>query len=107
MAAKAASYSEARAIKIKLCGNADDESRIVTVRAARPDVWLAVDATRSLTPTSILPLLPALEASSVHLLDPPFAVGGDAALPGIHVPLPLYAPSSFHNPVTLQPPTHP
>src|SRR3546814_11976103 len=51
MAAKAASYSEARAIKIKLGGNADDESRIATVRAARPDVWLAVEANRSLHPT--------------------------------------------------------
>src|SRR3546814_8409000 len=95
MAAKAASYSEARAIKIKLGGNADDESRIATVRAARPDVWLAVDANRSLTPTSLLSLLPALEAAAVKLIEQPFAVGDDAALAGLDLPIPVAADESI------------
>lgn len=95
MAAKAASYSEARAIKIKLGGNADDESRIATVRAARPDVWLAVDANRSLTPTSLLSLLPALEAAAVKLIEQPFAVGDDAALAGLDLPILVAADESI------------
>src|SRR3546814_16400753 len=95
MAAKAASYSEARAIKIKLGGNADDESRIATVRAARPDVWLAVDANRSLTPTSLLSLLHALEAAAVKLIEQQCAVGDDEALDGLDLPIPVPAHDSI------------
>lgn len=95
MAAKAASFGEARAIKIKLGGDADDENRIAAVRAARPDVWLAVDANRSLTPTSLPPLLPALEAAAVQLIEQPFAVGGDAALADLALSIPVAADESI------------
>ena len=45
MAKGARDYTKARAIKIKLTGEVDlDIERIRAVRAARPDVWLGVDA---------------------------------------------------------------
>jgi L-alanine-DL-glutamate epimerase-like enolase superfamily enzyme len=53
MAARAAGYGQARAIKIKLSGDASDAERIRAVRQARPDVWLGVDANRSLTPDAL------------------------------------------------------
>ena len=38
-------FSQARAIKLKLTGEVDlDMERVRAVRAARPDVWLGVDA---------------------------------------------------------------
>src|SRR3546814_20685237 len=78
MAAKAASYSEARAIKIKLGGNADDESRIAAGRAARPDVWHALDANPSQNPTSPRLRLPATTHAHGKLQQPPSADAHDA-----------------------------
>ncbi|HET6523553.1 dipeptide epimerase [Sphingopyxis sp.] len=95
MAAKAVLYSEARAIKIKLVGDAADASRVAAVRAARPDVWLAVDANRSLAPESVCRLLPALEAADVRLIEQPFAVGRDAELAGLNLPIPVAADESI------------
>src|SRR3546814_21082126 len=69
MAAKAAYYADARAIKIKLVGDKDDALRVAAVRAARPDAWLAVDANRSLTRESLALLLPALQAAAVRLIE--------------------------------------
>ena len=45
MAAAAVAYTQARAIKVKLTGEAElDCERVRAIRAARPDVWLGVDA---------------------------------------------------------------
>lgn len=94
MAHKAARYAEARAIKIKLAGDGDDARRVAAVREARPDVWLAVDANRSLTPTGLVHLMPALEAAGVALIEQPFAVGADAALAGLNLSIPAAADES-------------
>src|SRR5262249_9589255 len=48
MAAGARRYAEARALKLKLTGDLElDALRVAAVRAARPDVWLAVDANQA------------------------------------------------------------
>ena len=45
MTARAVSYADAKAIKVKLTGELDlDLARVRSIRAARPDVWLGVDA---------------------------------------------------------------
>ena len=95
MAATAVRHAAARAIKIKLSGDADDGERIAAVRAARPDVWLGVDANRSLTPATLTHLMPALEAAGVKLLEQPFAVGADAALADLASPVPVAADESL------------
>lgn len=94
MAAQAVGYAQARAIKIKLCGDEEDGRRIAAVRAARPDVWLAVDANRSLTPTSLRQLIPALAAADVQLVEQPFAVGADDALADFDLPMAIAADES-------------
>jgi L-Ala-D/L-Glu epimerase len=47
MAAVACSYPGARAIKLKLTGEAIDADRVRAVRAVKPDVWLGVDANQA------------------------------------------------------------
>ena len=94
MAAKARDHAEARAIKLKLNGDPADADRVRAVRAARPDVWLGVDANRALTPASLQQLLPALAAADVALIEQPFAIGQDARLTGIASPIPIAADES-------------
>ncbi|WP_374524947.1 enolase C-terminal domain-like protein [Sphingopyxis sp.] len=95
MAAKAAHYADARAIKIKLVGDGDDGSRIAAVRAARRDVWLAVDANRSLTPASLARLVPSLQAADVRLIEQPFEPGADSPLATQALPIPVAADESL------------
>src|SRR3546814_9815000 len=95
MAAKAAYYADARAIKIKLVGDKDDALRVAAVRAARPDAWLAVDANRSLTRASLALLLPALQAADVRLIEQPFEPGAEALLAEPVLPLPVAADESI------------
>lgn len=95
MADAARGHSEARAIKIKLSGDAHDSDRIAAVRMVRPDVWLGVDANRSLTPESLGRLRPALLAADVRLVEQPFAVGRDAKLADLVLPIPVAADESI------------
>jgi L-alanine-DL-glutamate epimerase-like enolase superfamily enzyme len=95
MAASALRWPEARALKLKLCGDDDDAARIAAVRAARPDAWLAVDANRSLSPSSFGALRPALSAARVALVEQPLDVGAEAAVAGLRSPVPVVADESF------------
>ena len=87
-------YREARAIKLKLLGDAFDGARVAAVRAARPDVWLGVDANQGLTLDSLAALMPALLAAHVQLIEQPLPAGQDAALDGYASPIPLAADES-------------
>jgi L-alanine-DL-glutamate epimerase-like enolase superfamily enzyme len=95
MVATARAYDLARAIKLKLTGEALDADRVVAVRAACPDVWLGVDANQGFTRESLTRLLPILvkRASSMgsirrsHLrrtraprCSPTFRVSSDASM---------------------------
>ena len=64
---RAAAYAQARAIKLKLTGEIEiDVERVRAVRAARPDVWLGVDANQGFTPVDLERCSPALvEAARV------------------------------------------
>lgn len=95
MAEGARNYDHARRIKVKLTGDpADDVARIRAIRAARPEVWLAVDANQGFTRDTIGPVLEALEDCGVCLLEQPFARGAEHALDGFDSPIPVAADES-------------
>lgn len=95
MATEATNYADACAIKVKLTGDEDDGARIAAVRAARPDAWLAVDANRSLTPSSLARLVPALKAADVQLIEQPFEPGDDPLLGELDLPILVAADESI------------
>jgi L-alanine-DL-glutamate epimerase-like enolase superfamily enzyme len=102
MATKAISYAEAHAIKIKLSGDQDDAERVRAVRKARPDVWLGVDANRSLTRQSLTRLMPVLSEAGVRLIEQPFPVGRDEQLVGLDLPVPTAADESVQTLADLE-----
>ena len=96
MAAGAVAFAQARAIKMKLTGDADlDAARVAAVRAARPDVWLGVDANQGYLPDTLQRLLPALVENSVALLEQPCRRGHEADLDGIDRSVPIAADESI------------
>ena len=95
MAADAVAYGQARAIKIKLTGDPElDSARVRAVRAARPDVWLAVDANQGYLPDTLVQLWPALLDSRVALLEQPCRRGHEAELDGVEHAIPIAADES-------------
>jgi L-alanine-DL-glutamate epimerase-like enolase superfamily enzyme len=94
MAEVARAYKGARAIKLKLTGEPLDADRVRAVRAACPDVWLAVDANQGFTRASLEALMPALVETNVQLIEQPFPVGREHELDGLRSPIPLAADES-------------
>lgn len=94
MAAKARGYAAARAIKLKLTGEPADAERVGAVRAARPDVWLGVDANQGFTPDSLAQLMPHLRDAGVALIEQPFPIGREAWMDGLGSPIPIAADES-------------
>lgn len=96
MARAAQSYEAARAIKLKL--TADDPAACVrAVRAARPDVWIGVDANQGFTRGSLEKVLPTLINAQVALIEQPLPVGTDAELEGLNSPIPIAADESVQS----------
>lgn len=94
MAARAREATLARALKLKLIGDGEDAARVLAVRQARPDTWMAVDANQAFDRTGIAALLPALVEADVRLLEQPCRIGEEAQLRGLDCPLPLAADES-------------
>jgi L-Ala-D/L-Glu epimerase / N-acetyl-D-glutamate racemase len=95
MAEGARGFSQARALKLKLTGEADlDGERVAAVRAARPDVWMGVDANQGFDPNSLARILPTLSQNRVSLLEQPFKIGREADLDAIESPIPVAADES-------------
>jgi L-alanine-DL-glutamate epimerase-like enolase superfamily enzyme len=88
-------YAQARALKLKLTGEAElDAERVRAVRATRTDVWIGVDANQGFTPDTPETVLPALLEAKVGLLEQPFARGREADLDGLPRPIPIAADES-------------
>jgi L-Ala-D/L-Glu epimerase len=87
-------FAAARAIKLKLIGDGDDAARVEAVRAARPDVWLGVDANQGWTQAQLRQLLPVMIDNKVALIEQPFPVGDEAFLDDIISPIPIAADES-------------
>lgn len=95
MAKAALACGQARAIKLKLTGDAElDGERLRAVRSARPDVWLAVDANQGYVPDTLAQLMPALIATNVSLLEQPCRRGSEAELDGADRSIPMAADES-------------
>src|SRR5256886_9300458 len=95
MADVARSYAGARAIKLKLTGGLGaDIERVHKVRAARPKVWLGVDANQGYKRDSLDRLLPELKEARVSLLEQPCQRGEEAELDGIDHTIPIAADES-------------
>lgn len=94
MAGDARAYGQARAIKMKLTGQAVDADRVRAVRAARPDAWLGVDANEGFTPSSLASLMPVLLGANVQLIEQPFPVGREDLMDGLGSPIPCAADES-------------
>lgn len=98
MAETARSLTDARALKLKLSGELDlDVRRVQSVRAARPGVWLGVDANQGYTLDTLRELLPVLVKSRVLLLEQPLRRGAEAELEGLKCPIPLAADESVQD----------
>jgi len=96
MAQRARAYTHARAIKLKLTGEADlDIERLRAVRAARPDAWIGVDANQGYVPDTLVRLLPALVDEGVSLLEQPCRRGFENELDGVDRTVPIAADESI------------
>jgi L-alanine-DL-glutamate epimerase-like enolase superfamily enzyme len=95
MAEGARGFAEARALKLKLTGDFDvDVERVRAVRAARPDVWIGVDANQGFTIDRLGALVNALVEANVSLLEQPLARGREADLEGFKSSIPIAADES-------------
>ncbi|MEO7066847.1 MAG: dipeptide epimerase [Rhodanobacter sp.] len=97
MAALAKTYTMARALKLKLTDDERNAERVLAVRAARPDVWLMVDANQGFTRESFARLLPTLVEARVDVIEQPFPIGKEAWLDDMERPIRLAADESVQD----------
>ncbi len=98
MAAGARKYAQARALKLKLTGQLDlDAARVRAVRAARPEVWMGVDANQGYSIEALPALIETLIAERISLLEQPLKRGREADLDGFSSPVPIAADESALN----------
>ncbi len=96
MAQAARGWADARAIKVKLTGDDElDAARVRAIRAARPDVWLGVDANQGYTIDRLDALVAVLVEAKVDLLEQPLKRGREADLDGYTSPIPLAGDESI------------
>ncbi len=104
MGAGAVAYSHARAIKMKLTGDVDiDIERVRAVRAARPEVWLGVDANQGYAADTLERLIPVLVDEGVSLLEQPCARGNESCLDGFDCPVAIAADESVQGLGEIEP----
>jgi L-alanine-DL-glutamate epimerase-like enolase superfamily enzyme len=95
MAEGARKYSQARALKLKLTGDVEqDIARVQAVRTARPGVWIGVDANQGYTLDALRALMSELTRAGVAMLEQPLARGREADLEGFSSPIPIAADES-------------
>jgi L-alanine-DL-glutamate epimerase-like enolase superfamily enzyme len=96
MADRAAAYSQARALKLKLTGDPElDSARVRAVRARCPQPWIGVDANQGYNAATLPSLLPVLIEAGVSLLEQPCVRGREHILDGIERALPFAADESI------------
>jgi L-Ala-D/L-Glu epimerase len=95
MVAGARKYAQARALKLKLTGELDlDVERVRAVRAARPEVWMGVDANQGYAIDALDSLIGSLVGANVSLLEQPLKRGREADLQGYKSRIPIAADES-------------
>jgi L-Ala-D/L-Glu epimerase len=95
MAAGARKYAQAKSLKLKLTGELEmDLARVRAVRAARPEVWMGVDANQGFGIDALSALIAGLQPANVSLLEQPLKRGREADLEGFKSPIPIAADES-------------
>lgn len=95
MAKAALALGDAKALKLKLTGEAElDEARVAAVRAARPECWIGVDANQGYAEDGLSALVGMLVDQNIALLEQPLARGREADLDGFVRSLPFAADES-------------
>lgn len=95
MAEGARKYAQARALKLKLTGDLSiDIDRVRSVRAARPEVWMGVDANQGYGIDALDSLVAALLPLDISLLEQPLKRGREADLDGYDSKIPIAADES-------------
>jgi L-alanine-DL-glutamate epimerase-like enolase superfamily enzyme len=95
MADGARQYAHARRLKLKLTGDLNvDIARVQAVRAARPEVWMGVDANQGYHIDTLRKLIGELVSAKVSLLEQPLPRGREADLQGFIAPIPIAADES-------------
>ena len=95
MAAGARKFAQAKSLKLKLTGDLkEDIERVRAVRAARPEVWIGVDANQGYGIESLGSLMGVLESAKVSLLEQPLKRGREADLEGFKSKIPIAADES-------------
>lgn len=102
MADHARTFTDARALKLKLTNDHRNVERVRAVRAARPGAWLMVDANQGFTRESLLEALPAFVEAGVAIVEQPFPVGRESWLDGLNSPIPIAADESVQDHADLQ-----
>lgn len=97
MAEHARAFSDAHALKLKLTDDDQNADRVHAVRAARPDVWIMVDANQGFTRDSLSRLLPTLQECRIALIEQPFPIGKESWLDGLDRPIPIAADESVQD----------
>jgi L-alanine-DL-glutamate epimerase-like enolase superfamily enzyme len=67
---------------------------VISVREARPDVWLGVDGNQGFSTEHLASMLPVLTEARVALIEQPFKVGEEFLLDGLDRPIPIAADES-------------
>jgi L-alanine-DL-glutamate epimerase-like enolase superfamily enzyme len=83
-------------LKLKLCGDDEDATRVKAVRAARPNARLLVDANESWSPPHYKKTVPVLKELGVELIEQPFPAEADGVLEALDHPIPVCADESCH-----------
>jgi len=78
-------------------GRTPGRRSVAAVRAARNDVWLAVDANQGFTPQTLEALTPALVEADVKLVEQPFPIGDETLLDGYKGPIEIAADESVQS----------
>lgn len=96
MADRAAAYTQARALKLKLTGDPVlDGARVRAVRDRCPTTWIGVDANQGYNAATLPALLDVLVEARISLLEQPCVRGREHILDGIERVLPLAADESI------------
>jgi L-alanine-DL-glutamate epimerase-like enolase superfamily enzyme len=101
MADAAAAAIDLPILKLKLCGDDSDLTRVEAVRAAAPNARLLIDANESWSPGHYRNTVSALKELGVELIEQAFPADADDVLETLDHPIPVCADESCHTTTDL------
>ena len=101
MSAAAKANAKLPILKLKLCGDDLDLSRVQAVRETAPAARLLIDANESWSPSHYREIVLALKELRVELIEQPFPADADEVLESLDHPIPVCADESCHTTADL------